>query len=98
MEIFKPQLNKITILSATEKTKEALFAGFFRFLVFRESSFGSLFMFFCMIMQKKGQNKRYQKENKVTDCGRDRVPLAADPFAFFERHQTYRRNPDRFLE
>ena len=88
------QLNKITILLVPEKTKEALFAGFFRFLFFLEGSFGSLFMLFCMFMQKKGQNKRYRKANKVTGC----VHLAEDPFAFFDRLQTYRINSGRFLE
>jgi len=57
--LFSSQLNKITILSVPQKTKEALFAGFFRFIAFLELLFGSLFMLFCMFMQKKGKNKRY---------------------------------------
>jgi len=34
--LFSTQLNKITILSVSQKTKEALFAGFFRFIAFLE--------------------------------------------------------------
>jgi len=49
-------------LSAARKTKEALFAGFFRFLFLGERLFGSLFRFFCMIMQKKGKVSTIRKE------------------------------------
>jgi len=38
----------------------------------------------------------FQLHKKISGCGR--VPLAEDPFVFFERLQTYRINPDRFLE
>ena len=62
---FFVELNKTTILSVPQKTKEALFAGFFRFLFFRDRLFGPLFMFFCMFMQKNGENKHYQKRGFV---------------------------------